>query len=108
MNFDKLEKLMEYFVKEGYAPGNTIKVYLGKNMVFDYSCGYSDIKNEIKMVGNEYFNLYSCSKITTVTVALQLVEKGIIKLTDPLCEYIPEYKEMYIKWSSMSPNGFYK
>ncbi len=97
MNFDKLKNLMEYFVSENYAPGNTIKVYLGKEKVFDYSCGYSDIKNEIKMTGNEYFNLYSCSKITTVTAALQLVEKGKIKLTDPLYEYIPEYKDMYIK-----------
>ena len=101
MKFDKLEKLMEYFVEENYAPGNTIKVYLGKEKVFDYSCGYSDIDKKIKMTGDEFFNLYSCSKITTVTAALQIVEKGIIKLNDPLYEYIPEYKDMYIK----TPNG---
>lgn len=97
MNFDKLKNLMEHFVEENYAPGNTIKVYLGKNKVFDYSCGYSDINKKVKMTGDEYFNLYSCSKITTVTAALQLVEKGIIMLNDPLYEYIPEYRDMYIK-----------
>ncbi len=97
MNFEKLEKLMNRFVNEDYAPGNTIKVYLGNNKVFDYSCGYSDINKKIKMTGDEYFNLYSCSKITTVVAALQLVEKGIIMLNDPLYEYIPEYKDMYIK-----------
>ena len=97
MNFEKLEKLMDRFVAEGYAPGNTIKVYFGKNKVFDYSCGYSDIDKKTKMTGNEYFNLYSCSKIATVTAALQLVEQGIILLNDPLYEYIPEYKDMYIK-----------
>ena len=86
MNFDKLKNLMEYFVEENYAPGNTIKVYLGKKKVFDYSCGYSDINKKVMMTGNEYFNLYSCSKITTVTAALQLVEKGIIMLNDPLYE----------------------
>ncbi|MBQ4518022.1 MAG: beta-lactamase family protein [Clostridia bacterium] len=100
MNYDKLKNLMEYFVEENYAPGNTIKVYLGKNKVFDYSCGYSDINKKIKMTGDEYFNLYSCSKITTVTAALQLVEKGIIMLNDPLYEYIPEYRDMYVKTSS--------
>lgn len=97
MNFEELENLMNRFVEEGYAPGNTVKVYLGKDMVFDYSCGYSDMENKIKMTGDEYFNLYSCSKIATVTAALQLVEKGLVLLTDPLYEYIPEYKEMYIK-----------
>lgn len=97
MNFEKLEKLMDRFVEEGYAPGNTIKVYLGNKKVFDYSCGYSDIDKKTKMTGEEYFNLYSCSKIATVTAALQLVEKGYFLLNDPLYEYIPEYKDMYIK-----------
>lgn len=97
MNFGKLEKLMEQFVMEGYAPGNTIKVYLENREVFEYTCGYSDTDKKIKMTGDEYFNLYSCSKIATVTAALQLVEKGAISLDDPLYEYIPEYKDMYIK-----------
>ena len=88
---------MDHFVDCGYAPGNTIKVYLGNNKVFDYTCGYSDINKKTKMTGNEYFYLYSCSKITTVTAALQLLEQGRILLNDPLYDYIPEYKEMYIK-----------
>ena len=86
---------MDRFVIDNYAPGNTIKVYLGNNKVFDYSCGYSDIDKKIEMSGDEYFYLYSCSKITTVTAALQLLEKGIILLNDPLYEYIPEFKNMY-------------
>lgn len=97
MNFSKLEDLMNQFIKDDYAPGNTIKVYLGQDKVFDYSCGYSDINKKIKMTGDEYFNLYSCSKIATVTAALQLIEKGVILLDDPLYEYIPEYKNMHIK-----------
>ena len=97
MNFDKLEKLMNSFVEDGYAPGNTLQVYLGNNKVFDYTCGYSDMDKKIKMTGDEYFYLYSCSKITTVTSALQLVEQGKILLSDPLYEYIPEYKDVYIK-----------
>ena len=78
MDFSKLEQLMDSFVNEGYAPGNTIKVCLDNKVVYDYSCGYSDIDKKIKMNGDEYFNLYSCSKITTVTAALQLLEKGVI------------------------------
>ena len=97
MNFDKLKNLMEHFVEEGYAPGNGILVYLDGKPVYEYACGYSDIESKTPMTGKEYFNLYSCSKIATVTAALQLVEQGKILLTDPLYDYIPEYKEMYIK-----------
>lgn len=97
MNFRKLEELMNSFISDGYAPGNTIKVYIENKLVFDYACGYSDAESKKKMTGDEYFNLYSCSKIATVTAALQLVEKGVFSLDDPLYAYIPEYKDMYIK-----------
>ncbi len=97
MNFDKLKKLMDHFVKEGYAPGNGILVYLGGKPVYEYACGYADIESKTPMTGEEYFNIYSCSKIATVTAALQLLEQGKFLLTDPLYDYIPEYKEMYIK-----------
>lgn len=97
MNFENLKQLMNHFVDEGYAPGNTIKVYFEGKKVFDYSCGVSDIKTKEKMTGDEFFNFYSCSKVITVTAALKLVEKGQILLDAPLYEYIPEYKEMYIK-----------
>lgn len=97
MDFGKLKSLMDRFVEENYAPGNTVKVYLGGKEVFSYSCGYSDPESGTLMTGEEHFFFYSCSKIATVTAALQLVEKGIILLDDPLYEYLPEYKDMYIK-----------
>ena len=97
MNFDDLRNLMDSFVNDGYAPGNTILVYLGDNEVFNYSCGYSDMNKKTPMTGEEYFYLYSCSKITTVTAALQLLEQGKYLLNDPLYHYIPEYKKMYVK-----------
>ena len=49
------------------------------------------------MTGREYVFLYSCSKITTVTAALQLLEQGRFLLDDPLYEYLPEYREMCYK-----------
>ena len=97
MNFDNLKNLLHHFVHEGYAPGNTVKVYVKNRLVFDYSFGYSDVEKEIPMTGDEYFNLYSCSKVATVTAALQLVDRGLILLNDPLYEYIPEYRDMYVK-----------
>ena len=101
MDFEKLKNLMDHFVEENYAPGNTIKVYHKGEEAFSYSCGYSDLEKRAPMKGDEHFNLYSCSKITTVTAAMQLLEKGKFLLSDPIYEYIPEYKTMYIK----SPDG---
>ena len=101
MNFTNLKNLMEQFVKDGYAPGNVITVYKDGKNVFEYACGVSDLNTKEPMTMDKYFLLYSCSKITTVTAALQLLEKGEFLLNDPLWEYIPEYKDMYIK----TPDG---
>ena len=81
----------------GRTPGNAVEVYLGGKRVFQHACGYSDWENQIPLSGTELYNIYSCSKVATVTAAMQLVEKGLCKLEDPLYAYIPEFKEMYIK-----------
>lgn len=54
-----------------------IYLYIDNRCVFDYSAGYSVVENKIQMIGNELLNIYSFSKIATVTAALQLYEKVI-------------------------------
>lgn len=97
MNFENMKNLLDNFVDMGIAPGNTISVYKDGKNVYKYSCGYSDIENKKPMVGDEMVYLWSCSKVITVTAALQLFEKGLFLLDDPLYEYIPEYRDMWIK-----------
>ena len=97
MNFENMKNLLDHLVEIGHAPGNTVSVYKDGKNVFKYSCGYSDIESKKPMVGDEMLYLWSCSKVITVTAALQLFEKGVFLLDDPLYEYIPEFKDMWIK-----------
>ena len=57
----------------------------------------SDLEKKIKKTGEEQLYIYSCSKVATVTAALQLYEQGKFLLSDPLYEYLPEFKKMYVK-----------
>ena len=100
MNFRNLKNFMEHLT-ECHVPGNAVAVYLGNEKVFSYASGYADLENEIPMTGDHYINIYSCSKVATVTAALQLLEKGLFLATDPLYEYIPEYRNMDIR----TPDG---
>lgn len=95
MNFDALRDFMDYLT-QWRIPGNNVSVWLEGKEVFSYSSGYADLENQIPMTQDHYVNLYSCSKIATVTAALQLYERGMFLLDDPVYEFIPEYKEMYI------------
>jgi len=78
-------------------PGNSIVVYKDGEQVFSYQSGYSDLENKIPMKGGELFNIYSCSKPTTVVAALQLYERGKFLLDDPLYDFIPEFKHVRVR-----------
>jgi len=96
MNFQKLVDFMDNMAATR-TPGCVCVIYKDGQKIFDYATGYASLEKGIKLTGQEYFNLYSCSKITTVTAAIQLLEKGVILLNDPLSDYIPEYAHMKIK-----------
>lgn len=96
MDFTNLKAFMDHMAAER-TPGNAVEVYLGGEKVFQYVSGYSDLENRIPLTGEEMYNIHSCSKITTVTAATQLLERGKILLNDPLYEYFPEFKTMYVR-----------
>jgi len=78
-------------------PGNSISICIGNREVFSYQSGYENVEKQIKMGEDKLFNIYSCTKVATVVAALQMYEQGYFLLDDPLYDFIPEYREMYIK-----------
>lgn len=96
MDFSFLQEVMDRLTS-WKIPGNSISVCIDNKEVFNYQSGYADYENRITMGKDALFNIYSCSKVLTVTAALQLYEKGYFQLDDPLYDFIPEYKDMYVR-----------
>ncbi|MBE7024214.1 MAG: beta-lactamase family protein [Ruminococcaceae bacterium] len=96
MDFTPLKDFMDRLTA-WRMPGNSVCVYYKNEEVFRYSSGYADVETKEPMDCGKYINIYSCTKPSTVVAALQLYEKGYFLLDDPLSEYIPEFREMYIK-----------
>lgn len=96
MNFEPMKEFLDHLTS-WRIPGNVMVIYKDGKPVFEYTSGYSDIEKGEKMTSDKNFFIYSCSKITTTLCALQLLEKGLYKLDDPLYDFIPEYKEMYVE-----------
>ena len=96
MNFGYMKNFMDSLT-EWIIPGNSVVIYKDGKKVFEYSSGYSDLEKRIKKTGEEQLYIYSCSKVATVTASLQLYEQGKFLLSDPLYEYLPEFKKMYVK-----------
>ncbi len=96
MDFTHLRNFLDHMAAER-SPGNAVMVYQGGKPVFEYASGYADLESKTPLTGEEMFNIYSCSKITTVTAGMQLLERGKFLLSDPLYEYMPEFRNMHVR-----------
>ncbi len=94
--FEKLKRFCDSFLELG-VPGFDLAIYKDGECILRYMNGYSDLENNIKINGNERYNIYSCSKVITCTAALQLWEKGLFSLEDELSRYMPEFSKMMVK-----------
>lgn len=96
MDFTYLREFMDEMALKR-SPGNAVSVRMDGKEVFRYAAGFSDLEDKKPLTGEESFYIYSCSKPATVTAALTLLEKGKFLLSDPLYEYIPEFRHMTVK-----------
>lgn len=81
------------------TPGVDCIVMQDHKQIYRHFAGFSDRENQIPMDGNERFILYSATKPITCAAALQLYEQGAFLLTDPLYEYIPEFRDMQVAFA---------
>ncbi len=95
MNFEPLINFLDHLTS-WRIPGNCVCVYKDGKKVFSYESGYANLEKQISMTPDRLFYIYSCSKVATVTAALQLYEKGLFLLDDPVYDFIPEYKDITI------------
>ena len=96
MNFDYMAKYIDTLPSIGVPMADCVVSYKGEN-VFRRSSGYFDVKNKIPVKQDSLYNLYSASKVITVTAAMMLYERGAFLLEDSIAKYIPEFKNMYVK-----------
>ena len=97
MDFSKLKKYLDEMVDEFGVPGCDCAVYKDHNQIFRHMSGFSDLERTKPVSENDMYWLYSTSKITTCTAAMQLAERGVIKLSDPVAIYLPEYAYITVR-----------
>ena len=77
-------------------PSCEIKIMREHETLFRYSTGKSDYEGTKDVNKNSIYYLYSCTKPITVTAAMQLVEKGLLSLEDPVSKYIPSFNDVFL------------
>ncbi len=99
---ENLSPLIRRFTETGPVGCSVMVAQDGKILFEDYA-GVRDLESKAPVDKDTVFRVYSMSKVITVTAALQLYEKGLYLLNDPISDYLPEWKDHRVV--EMDPNG---
>lgn len=80
---------------EAYAPSGILAVTYGGKIVFTRAYGKADRKSGAQPDATTQFRIGSLTKMFTAAAVLKLVEKGDVKLDDPITKYVSELPEAY-------------
>ena len=98
MNFQKLENYIQTeMVEKLNVPGCAVAVVKEGEVIYKNAFGYADAEKTRPMTGNEMYFMYSNSKPVTCTGAVKLIEKGLMKLDDPVAKYLPEFANVMVQ-----------
>ena len=86
-----LDKLLDSFIGRG-LPGCSLHVMQNGKMLYEGYRGVSDLNTKAPVTKDSLFRLASMSKIPLYTVLMMLFEKGKFLLTDPIGDYLPDWK----------------
>lgn len=96
MNFDKLRAFQDKLVADR-IPGNDCMVMKDHQEIYRYMTGFANMEKRQEMRGDELYFFWSATKLITTSLGLRLHEEGKFVMTDPLSEYMPEFKDMTVR-----------
>jgi len=99
-----VDQMLRQHVEDGRVAGLVAGVARHGKIVYLQSMGFSDIEKETSMLDSSIFQIRSMSKPITAVAAMQLVEQGKMRLTDPVSKFIPSFAEMQVFLDPDSPN----
>jgi uncharacterized protein YbbC (DUF1343 family)/CubicO group peptidase (beta-lactamase class C family) len=94
-NFEAVDEVMQEALTKGNMPGAVVLVGHNGRIVYRKAFGFRSLEptREVMTV-DTIFDLASLTKcIATATAMMQLIERGQIRLNDPVATYLPEFAQ---------------
>ncbi len=100
--FLKLDYLLQNFA-ENSVPGCACTIMRQNEIIYEGYAGYADIETKELIHQKSMFRQASTTKLFTYAIIGMLYEEGKFLLSDPIHEYLPEWKHM-MKYSTRPNN----
>lgn len=91
--FRKLDDLLHHFA-ENSVPGCACTIMKKDEIIYEGYAGYADIDTKERIHAKSMFRQASTTKLFTYAIIGMLYEEGKFLLSDPIYEYLPEWKYM--------------
>jgi CubicO group peptidase (beta-lactamase class C family) len=91
----ELESYMNGLTDFGTPPGMSFAVIKNGHIIYSKGFGWADEPREIRATSKTAYHWWSCTKIATAIVILQLQEKGKLSLNDPVVRHLPFFEVKY-------------
>ena len=87
---DKLNSILQVYIDQNKYPGIQWQI-IQNNKKYQGKVGYKNINTKEVIEDNTIYRIWSMTKPIVSIVAMQLFEKKIIKLEDPIKKYLPKF-----------------
>jgi len=92
----RINEVMARHIEAGDITGAVTAVARRGKVVHFEAHGFSDLDKKTPMSKDALFRMASSSKPVTGVAVMMLVEEGRVRLSDPISQYIPEFKNMKV------------
>jgi len=103
-DFSAIDSILQLQINKYNTPGAVGLVIRDGKVLYDKAFGYSNLEQKTPMTNRSIFRIASQTKAIISVACLQLVEKGLIALEDPIELYFSDFKNQ--KVISGSPTNY--
>ena len=99
-----LDAHLRKYVDEGKLAGTVMLVARNGAIGHFEAYGAADLARNAPMKRDTIFRIYSMSKPITAIALMQLYERGLMQIDDPVEKYIPEFRDLQVYSMGTYPN----
>jgi len=95
-SMDHLDSLFNAAIENHEIPAAVAFIAQNGEEVYHKAFGWKNMEKDQALVQSDIFRIASMTKSVTAVGILQLVERGLLSLDDPVSKYIPEFKDPFV------------
>ncbi|MEO8539821.1 MAG: serine hydrolase domain-containing protein [bacterium] len=99
-----LDQHLQRYVDEGQLAGTLVLVSRHGGIAHFETTGMADCERAVPMAHDTIFRIYSMSKPITSIALMQLYERGLMQIDDPVEKFIPEFGDLRVHSQGSHPN----